>query len=502
MDKILVIRLSSLGDIVLTLPVLQALRRAHPDAHISYLVKEQYADLLSNNPHIDRCIIFKRGQSVSSLIAQVRNEHFDSVLDLHANLRSRLVSFFSGAARKVRYEKAVIARRLYVGWRIRSRDLDRHTQDRYFAALNELTGKPTSAPVAGLHGTQNVLVIQTAFLGDAVLTTPLLSALKKNLPGARVTVLCTPETHEIFKGHADVEDVIVFDKRTNEKSLKAKWRLVKTLAALRFDLAILPHRSLTSALLARLAGIPRRIGFLSSQGRWLMTDTVPFQWGIHDVDRNLALLSRLGIENESGILNLRPDDQAVAEVEQWLRSSGVQLSQRMVGINAGSVWATKRWLPERFAEVSDRISEELNAQVLFVGSTNDFVLVEEIRASMRTKALNWAGKTNLKQLIAAVAQCSVFLTNDSGPMHIAVATHVPTVALFGPTTKELGFFPYGSGHIVIEKDLECRPCGLHGAEKCPLGHFECMKQISVDEVLDAVRRQMGRQSEISNVVLS
>ena len=103
--------------------------------------------------------------------------------------------------------------------------------------------------------------------------------------------------------------------------------------------------------------------------------------------------------------------------------------------------------------------------------------------------MNWAGETSLKELIAAISRCSVFLTNDSGPMHVAVASGIPTVAIFGPTTRELGFFPYGKGHTVIEKNLECRPCGLHGAKECPLGHFQCMRQITPDEVFAAVREK-------------
>jgi heptosyltransferase II len=120
---------------------------------------------------------------------------------------------------------------------------------------------------------------------------------------------------------------------------------------------------------------------------------------------------------------------------------------------------------------------------------------------MREKALNWAGQTSLRELIAVLARCDVFLTNDSGPMHIAVACHVPTVAIFGPTTKELGFFPYGPGHIVIEKNLACRPCGLHGARSCPLVHFECMKSITPDEVFGAVAHQANKHPREAAVVL-
>jgi ADP-heptose:LPS heptosyltransferase len=169
----------------------------------------------------------------------------------------------------------------------------------------------------------------------------------------------------------------------------------------------------------------------------------------------------------------------------------VHPGDKVVGINAGSVWATKRWLAAGFAAVADRIIRDLKARVIFVGGAKDAASVNEVLTMMKEQPLNWVGETTLKELVAVVARCQAFLTNDSGPLHIAVASLVPTVAIFGPTTRELGFFPYGSGHVVIEKDLACRPCGLHGADRCPLGHFKCMKDITPDEVFAAVRSQLS-----------
>jgi heptosyltransferase-2 len=480
MTKILVIRLSSLGDIVLTLPVFVALRKAYPQASITALVKEQFADLLSNNPDINQVMTLKRQESIGSIIRRVRQEHFDIVVDLHANLRSTLISAFSQAPRRVRYQKAALARRLFVKWRLRSSELERHTLDRYMQTI-----EPLLLPASG-----NILIIQTAFLGDAVLTTPLLDTLKEHEPAAQISVLCTPETAEIFKHHPAVAHIIVFDKRNQERSLLARWKLIQRLKEKNFSLAVIPHRSFSSALIARLAQIPRRVGFSSSQGQWLMTDTVPFRWGTHDVERNLTLLGSLGIHQPTAPLHLSPDPKVSATVLERLRAAGLGPHQKLIGINAGSVWATKRWLPEGFAAVADRMAMELKTQVLFIGGGKDRELNDKILGLMKTRAINWAGQTTLSELLAAIAQCSVFLTNDSGPMHIAVACQVPTVALFGPTTKELGFFPYGSGHTVIEKNLTCRPCGLHGADACPLGHFECMKTISADEVFQAVKEKL------------
>lgn len=481
--RVLVIRLSSLGDVVLTLPVFHALRRAYPDARLVALTKEAFADALRASPDIDEVMTLGKDESLASLTGRVRAQAFDAVLDLHANFRSRIVSALSGAPRVVRYAKAALARRLFVGLRVSSAELERHTLDRYMDALRRLTGKePKDDP--------SILVIQTAFLGDAVLTTPLLGALRERFSNSRIDVLATPEVADVFRQHPAVAETLIFDKRGNEKSLAARWALARHLSRRHYDIAVIPHRSLTSALLAWLAGIPRRVGFDASQGRWLLTDRVPFRWGTHDVDRNMGLLSPLGSASSSIEWGLRADPAAQQKVDERLRAAGVSSTDRLIGINAGSVWATKRWLPEGFAAVADRLMRDLHAKVLFIGGAKDRPVVDAIVAQMQQKPLNWAGETSLKELIAAIGRSAVFLTNDSGPMHIAVASNVPTVALFGPTTKELGFFPYGSGHTVIEKNLDCRPCGLHGAEKCPLGHFQCMRQITADEVFHAVKAQL------------
>jgi len=483
-SKILVIRFSSLGDVVLTLPVYKRLRALYPDAYIAAVVKDAYADVLRGETSINEVIVLAKGESLFALGRRIRHQRFDAVLDLHANIRSRVVSWFSGAARVVRYRKAALARRLFVGWRFGSAELQAHTLDRYLEAAGRLDperGAPlTAAP-------SKILVIQTAFLGDAVLTTPLLGALRTQFPHSRITVLCTPEIKDVFERHPAVSEILLFDKRGKERSLFSRWALARRLKTMRFDLAIVPHRSFTSALLAWLAQIPRRIGFSASQGRWLLTDVVPFQWGVHDVERNLALLNVFGVQNPGAELWLKPNPDAAERVTRRLQASGVGPADKLVGINPGSVWATKRWLPEGFAAVADRLLRESGVKVIFVGGSKDLDTMQKILPLMKEKPVHWVGETTLQELIAVIARCQVFLTNDSGPLHIAVASQVPTVAIFGPTTKELGFFPYGSGHQVIEKDLACRPCGLHGADKCPLGHFHCMTFITPEEVFAAVK---------------
>jgi len=308
--------------------------------------------------------------------------------------------------------------------------------------------------------------------------------LKGILPGCRVTVLTLPQSAALFRDCPHVDEVMLDDKRGIHRGPRGTWRLARDLRRRNFDLALIPHRSLRSAILARLAGIPRRIGSRASAGRRLFTDAVPFTWLMHDLERNLALLQPLqpGIRprpDES--VFLARDDGAARAVELRLREEGVAAQERLVGLHPGSVWATKRWLPERFAALARGLRAQ-GLRVVVVGGAADRELCGRIARD--GAALDWSGRTDLMELKALMGRLALFVTNDSGPMHMAAGMGVPTLAIFGPTTRELGFFPYGAGHRVVERDLACRPCSLHGTKTCPAGHFLCMRLIMAEEVLD------------------
>ena len=166
--------------------------------------------------------------------------------------------------------------------------------------------------------------------------------------------------------------------------------------------------------------------------------------------------------------------------------------KKLVGIHAGSAWPTKCWPMEYFVELISKLQTQLGVQVVLVGGgKQDTDLGEKICQLAQGHAASLCGKTSLADLMALMKHLSLFITNDSGPMHIATAFEVPTLAIFGPTTRELGFFPYGQGHRVMEiKDLECRPCALHGGKKCPLGHFKCMKGITPEEVFKNAKEML------------
>jgi heptosyltransferase-2 len=395
-----------------------------------------------------------------------------------------------------------------------------------------------------------ILIIQTAFLGDVILCTPLIKASRKLFPNSFISFLLIPETKKLLENNPHLNEIIVYDKRGEDRGVKNFLKMVKKIKRGNFDLALIPHRYLRSALLAYLAKIPQRIGFDKSSGSFLFTQKVTYQNNSHEVERNLSLLkpfssdlpiqreeislptphpipptdftslnlpqgekglpkfpppSMGGGKGEGDLLNwlnsfaidrtpeLFPSSEDFSYAQGLLRDSGVKDNDKIVGIAPGSIWTTKRWIPERFAEVSDLLIKETSAKVIFLGSKEDEKLCLEIANLMENKPVILAGKTNILQSAAIISKCKVILSGDSAPVHIASAVKTPVVAIFGSTIPEFGFAPYGEGHLIIEKKMDCRPCGIHGKDKCPKKHFKCMTEITTSEVFAALLTKLGLQ---------
>ncbi len=484
--KILVIRFSSLGDVILTTPVYKNLRKAFPDAEIVSAVKEQFAGSLEGNPAIDRILKLGKNESIFSFLGRIREAKFDVLVDLHDNLRSNFIALFSGIPKKLKVQKNIFERRSFVRNKVRTRALGKHNIERYVDAIRPLCPDaevfpPEIFPFSSKIQPIKILVVQTAFLGDAVLTTPVFKAIKDAIPASRVTLLCTPEIKDVFSENKYIDELLVMDKKGRDKSFASLRRWGKSLRG-RFDVALIPHRSFRSAFLSWMAAIPKRVGFENSQGSFFLTDKVAFDWKMHDAERNMKLLESLGISGVKPVVEMKGGS---LDMPQILKSLGIREDVPWVGMNPGSVWETKRWLPEGFASVADSLIRDKKCQVLLFGSPSDRSAVDAVAAAMKEKAVNLCGKTDLKTLSALISRSMLFITNDSGPMHLATAAKVPVVAIFGPTTRELGFFPYGEKSVMVEVDLPCRPCTLHGGHVCPLGHFKCMKEVTPRMVLDA-----------------
>ncbi len=331
---------------------------------------------------------------------------------------------------------------------------------------------------------KRILIIQTAFLGDVILCTPLIKALRELFPNSFISFLLIPETEKILENNPHLNEILVYDKR-KKKGLKNFLQILSRIRERRFDLAVIPHRSLRSALLACFSKIPQRIGFDKSTGSFLFTHKIVYPLNVHEVDRNLSLLSSFNAHLGGTSPELFPSSQDFSYAHKLLRDSDIREEDKIVGVAPGSVWATKRWLPERFAEVSDLLLEK-EAKVVFLGAEDDRKLCEKIADLMKAKPTILAGRTDILQSAALISFCQVILSNDSAPVHIASAMKRPVVAIFGSTTPKFGFAPYGVDYHILQKKMDCRPCGIHGRGKCPQKHFRCMKDITTEEVFQVV----------------
>jgi len=346
----------------------------------------------------------------------------------------------------------------------------------------------------------NVLVLQTSFLGDTLLTLPLIDTLRERFPIERLSLLCLPLGRELLQDHPAIDEILLYDKRGGDRGVAGLRRRAAALRAKGFTLAITPHKSFRSALLLFLAGIPTRVGFRESRGWFLFNRRARRDSARHDVERNLSILQALGLGPEECRRALDfPLDRSVQEgVDRKLRALGIDEHDLVIGVNPGSVWPTKRWSPAGFASLIRMLRAGLDCRVVLFGGSDDAAVVEAIQNRCERAAISLVGHISLRELAAAISRCAVFVTNDSGPMHLAVARRIPVVAIFCATTPSLGFYPYTADAIVLEKDLACRPCASHGGRRCPLGTEDCIRQIGPQPVFEAVAKLLSRGGSPAN----
>jgi heptosyltransferase II len=326
------------------------------------------------------------------------------------------------------------------------------------------------------------LVIQTSFLGDTVLTTPLLVQLARRGP---VDIVTTPASAALLANHPAVRQVIPYDKRGADRGLGGFIALAQRLKAEGYDVAFLAQGSWRSAALALVAGIPSRLGFATSAGRLFYTKRVAYREDLHHAARLLMLSRPNGREPtvEELLPTLHPGEAERAAVNALLSTGGVNAGDRFVALAPGSVWGTKRWpyYPELAQQVADR------ARVVIVGGADDAELARAIVAAV-PNAVDATGQLSLLASAELIGRAAVLVTNDSLPEHLASAMGTPTVAIFGPTVPEFGFGPLAPRSIVLgHTGLTCRPCDRHGPQRCPLGHFKCMRELDANGVAEQVR---------------
>jgi heptosyltransferase-2 len=332
-----------------------------------------------------------------------------------------------------------------------------------------------------------LLVRAVNWLGDAVLTTPALGAVREAFPSARIVVAARPLVAELFRHHPDVDGILVYDKEGMHSGAAGMLRMAAELRRRRFDAALLLQNAFDAALLAFLAGVPERMGYATDGRRLLLTRAIPVTEEtrrLHHAEYYLRLVDGLGIRlPASPRLRLRVTREETDAMEGRFSSLGIPKGKKVLGINPGATYGSaKRWFPDRFAAVADALSEEWGTSVVLMGSATERPLAEDIGAAMRGNPVNLAGLTTVRELMSLLSLCSFLVTNDSGPMHIAAALDVPLAAIFGPTDWRTTS-PWTDKARIVRVGVDCSPCMLR---ECDRGH-ECMLGVTAEMVVAAAR---------------
>lgn len=351
-----------------------------------------------------------------------------------------------------------------------------------------------------------ILIRGVNWIGDAAMTLPAVRSIRKAFPEAGISILVKPWVAEIFKGNPDIDEIILYDDRF--KGLFGKLRLARLLRSKKFSRAFLFQNAFDAALLAWLARIPKRIGYKRDSRSLLLTSGIPVTEDIlkkHQVYYYQNILEASDIRTTG----TRPYIFTTDSEKQWARNILSSYFPKgyspLIGINPGAAYGSaKRWPPEYFAELIMKIIRDLDGHVVIFGSPSEVNIANDIISEINklkikhkiekfgSQVLVMSGKTTLRELTVLISECDAFITNDSGPMHMASALLVPTAAIFG-STDHTATGPYGEGHKVITKNVSCAPCMKR---KCPEEHLKCMTEISADEVFNTLKEILPRNRAV------
>lgn len=330
------------------------------------------------------------------------------------------------------------------------------------------------------RGIRRLLVRSTNWIGDAVMTTPAVRAIRRNFPGVEICLLVKPWVAPVFAHCPHVDRLLIYDATFRHRGIVGKLRLCRELRKERFGAAILLQNAFEAALIAFLSGIPIRIGFDSDGRRLLLTHPVRLTRTIkqeHQTGYYLRMLQGAGLTVGSRRLELHVGAEDRRRAAAQL--AGLPAGGPLIGLNPSATYGpAKQWAPERFAALADVLCRDHGARIVLFGGPADGPLGATIAAMMRHPCLDLSAKTALGEAMALIEACDLFVTNDSGLMHVAAALQVPVIAIFG-STNPVTTGPYSARSRVVRKPLACSPCLK---PQCPEGHLQCMAAVDVETV--------------------
>lgn len=331
---------------------------------------------------------------------------------------------------------------------------------------------------------KNIIIRMPNWLGDLVMATPVIADVRKKYPNARITAMCQSNVAPLLKEDPHIDEILLFHRPSGWERRHSR-HVIEQIRKGHYDLGILLTNSISSAWWFWRGKVEKRLGFKRQMRSALLNMGVNVPRNIetqHLVITYKQILDPLGIPVSNQAPKLYLDESELESAQELLKRSGILPEHTLIGINPGAAYGSaKCWLPERFRELAVKFLDNPAARIVFFGDNTGAELVRDICVGLPERVVNLAGKTSIRELMALISCCSAFVTNDSGPMHIASALGTPLVALFG-STSEVKTGPYHGG-TVIHKNVSCSPCYKR---TCPID-FRCMKSIEVDEVLAEVQ---------------
>lgn len=344
-----------------------------------------------------------------------------------------------------------------------------------------------------LQSANNILVTYLMHLGDLVLTTPFLHVLRKNAPQAKITYLVDEKLADVVCYNPNIDELITIDKKGRDKSVLALWRYAKKMRHNNYDLLINIHPNERTSFLCSCSGAKQKVGAVHKLFTPFFDQVLVLNKKIHAADMYLDILRQLGASdlthNGLEIYNCSADEKFV---DNFLVQENIQVSDKIISFNIGSAVLTKRWSSKRFAQVADYFAQK-DYQIIFLGGKMDLPLVKEAVNFMKTKPVLATGKLSLGQLAALMKKMSLVITNDSGPMHVAISQKIPVVAMYGPSSPKL-YGPYTELAEIVRSEPPCEDCGDVMKHTCP--KMDCMKNLSVEQVIIASERMLLKGGEV------
>ena len=336
------------------------------------------------------------------------------------------------------------------------------------------------------HGFKRILIVRTDRIGDLLLSAPVIKALRRKYPNSYIAMMVSPDTKDIVEENPYLDEVIIYDKDVKHRGWAETFKFAKNLKKKGFDISIILHPTNRAHLVTYLAGIPQRLGYERKLG-FLLTDKIPHtkQLGLkHELEYNLDLLKYIGIETQDKDLFMPIKDESEMVVEKVFAYSGIKKTDRVLAIHPCASCLSKIWPAERFAQAADILAQKHGLKIVVVAGSKDIARAQDVIKNMRCGVVDLAGKVSVSQLASVLKRCALFISNDSGPVHMAVALGIPVISIFGRSQAGLSprrWGPTGKASKVLHKQVGCIECFAHNCQK----EFACLKAITVEEVVSA-----------------